>query len=92
MLRLEQTDQRGTPNPCAVRAPRFAWQPVIGAEARGVDAETVRESYLGQTSLHSFIDARDIAGMVLFICSDAGAKISVQALAVDAHTESLSNR
>ncbi len=62
------------------------------AEARGVDAETVRESYLGQTSLHSFIDAQDIANMVLFVCSDAGAKISGQALAVDAHTESLSNR
>ncbi len=40
-------------------------------------------------SLGSFVDARDIAAMILFVCSDAGAKVSGQALAVDGHTETL---
>ncbi len=40
-------------------------------------------------SLGSFVDARDITAMILFVCSDAGAKVSGQALAVDGHTETL---
>ena len=31
----------------------------------------------------------DVAALALFLCSDAGAKISGQALAVDGHTEGL---
>jgi enoyl-[acyl-carrier-protein] reductase (NADH) len=41
--------------------------------------------------MRTFVEARDIANMALFICSDAGAKISGQALSVDGHTESLSS-
>jgi hypothetical protein len=33
----------------------------------------------------------DIANMILFTCSDAGAKISGQALSVDGNTETLNN-
>jgi enoyl-[acyl-carrier-protein] reductase (NADH) len=32
----------------------------------------------------------DIAAMALFLCSDLGASISGQAIAVDGHTETLS--
>lgn len=61
------------------------------AESRGVHPEEVRESYLKQSALRSFVSAEDVANLVLFICSDMGAKISGQALAVDGHTETLSS-
>ena len=64
---------------------------VIAAEAaaRGLSEAAVRDSYLRQISLRRFIGAEDIAQMVLFLCSDAGAKITGQALAVDGNTEAL---
>ncbi len=64
---------------------------VIAAEAqsRGVSADKIRENYLKQTSLHTFVSAQDVANLILFVCSDAGAKISGQALTVDGHTETL---
>jgi NAD(P)-dependent dehydrogenase (short-subunit alcohol dehydrogenase family) len=60
------------------------------AASRGVEPETVRDSYLRHTSMRTFVDAEDVAATVLFLCSDAGARISGQALAVDGHTEGLS--
>jgi len=42
-------------------------------------------------SLRRFVDAEDVAALVLFLTSDAGAKISGQALPVDGHTEGLSS-
>jgi NAD(P)-dependent dehydrogenase (short-subunit alcohol dehydrogenase family) len=76
--------------PGSIDGPRM--DRVIAAEAvaRGTSEAVVREAYLRQTSLRSFIDASDIAEMVLFLCSDAGAKITGQAMAIDGHTESLS--
>ena len=64
---------------------------VIGAKAkaRGVSFEAMRESYLSLSSLHSMVSAEDIANMVLFLMSDIGARISGQAIAVDAGLESL---
>ena len=60
------------------------------AEATGESIAEARKSMTRRISMHSFVTAQDIADMVLFICSDAGAKVSGQALAVDGHTESLS--
>jgi hypothetical protein len=37
------------------------------------------------------IAPEDIANMILFVCSDAGAKISGQTLAVDGDTHTLAN-
>ncbi|MFQ6017677.1 MAG: SDR family oxidoreductase [Kiloniellaceae bacterium] len=77
--------------PGSVAGPRM--ERVIAAEAaaRGLSAQAVRQGYLRQTSLRCFVSAVDIANMVLFVCSDAGAKISGQALSVDGNTESLGN-
>ena len=61
------------------------------AQARGVNPEKIRQGYLKQSSLRTFIKAADIANLTLFICSKAGAKISGQALSVDGNTETLSN-
>ena len=64
---------------------------VIAAQAsvRRVAQELVREGLLRQTSMRTFVDAQDVAALALFLCSEAGAKISGQAIAVDGHTEGL---
>ena len=77
--------------PGSVDGPRMGRVIAAEAEVRGHTPEQVRESYLRNVSLRTFIDAGDIADMALFLASDAGAKISGQALAVDGHTESLAN-
>ncbi len=76
--------------PGSIEGPRM--DRVIAAEAavRGLSEASVREAYTRQTSLRCFVGAADIAEMVLFLCSDAGARISGQAMTVDGHTESLS--
>ncbi len=78
--------------PGAVEGPRI--ERVIAAEAaaRGVSPEVARERYTRQNSLASFVTAADVAALILFICSDAGAKISGQALSVDGDTQTLSGR
>ena len=50
----------------------------------GLDPE-VRSPDVDETRL----PGEDVAAMVLFLCSDAGAAISGQAIAVDGHTEGL---
>lgn len=64
---------------------------VIGRDAkmRGVDIRVTRDVYTKQSSLKKFVDPEDIAGMTAFLCSDAGAKISGQAIGIDGHTEGL---
>lgn len=64
---------------------------VIAAEAaaRGVGVDEVRDAYVAGTSLRTMIAPEDIARTILFLCSDAGARISGQAIAVDGHTEHL---
>jgi NAD(P)-dependent dehydrogenase (short-subunit alcohol dehydrogenase family) len=59
---------------------------VIGAKAKatGVSYEEFQRKFLDTTSLHSTVSAQDIANMALFLCTPAGAKITGQALAVDA--------
>ncbi len=73
--------------PGSVEGPRMSR--VIAAEAKtqGVSEENIRDGYLRQTSLRTFIEASDIANMVLFLCSEAGHKISGQALSVDGNVE-----
>ena len=57
------------------------------AMAKGVSAQEVRDAYVANTSLRTWISAQDIANMALFLASEAGSKISGQALAVDGNTE-----
>src|SRR5437868_1351627 len=54
------------------------------AKAHGVSHDEFRRRFLETTSLHSTVSAQDIANMVLFLCSPAGARITGQPLAVDA--------
>jgi len=61
------------------------------AEQRGLPVEQVRDVYLRQTSMRTFVTPDDVADTILFLASDAANKISGQSLSVDGHTEGLSN-
>jgi len=61
------------------------------AKARGQSVDTIRDIYLRQSSLRTFISAEDVANLVLVLASDLGCKISGQAIGLDGHTETLSN-
>lgn len=76
--------------PGPVTGPRM--DRVMEAEAytRGIGVDAVREQFVSQTSLKSFVEPEDVAQMALFVSSERGSKISGQALSVDGHTESLS--
>jgi NAD(P)-dependent dehydrogenase (short-subunit alcohol dehydrogenase family) len=76
--------------PGSVSGPRIDSVIAAAADVRGMPENEMRDIWLKQISMRTFVEAQDIANMVLFVCSDAGAKISGQALAVDGHTESLS--
>jgi len=59
---------------------------VIAAKAKalGVSHEEFRKELLATTSLHSTVTAQNIADMALFLCTDAGSRITGQAIPVDA--------
>ena len=61
------------------------------AAGRGLAQEQVRDVYLRQTSMRTFVSANDIAAMALFLASPAAARVSGQGISVDGHTEGLSN-
>jgi len=62
---------------------------VIAAEARnrGISADDVIAERVAAVSLHTMVSADDVAALILFVCSEAGAKISGQALVVDGNAE-----
>jgi NAD(P)-dependent dehydrogenase (short-subunit alcohol dehydrogenase family) len=61
------------------------------AKKRGQTAEIIKEVYLRQSSLRTFIDQEDVANLALFLASDLAGKISGQAIGLDGHTETLAN-
>ena len=75
--------------PGAVEGDRM--QRVIAKEAtaRGIEAAQVEDLYVRGVSLKTWVKPEDIANMALFLTSDAGNKISGQALSIDGHTETL---
>ena len=76
--------------PGSVNGPRI--ERVINKEAdeRDIDPSIVKEAYLNQTSMQTFIDPEEIVGMVKYLLSPIAQKVSGQAIAIDGHTESLS--
>jgi NAD(P)-dependent dehydrogenase (short-subunit alcohol dehydrogenase family) len=75
--------------PGSVDGPRMETIIEHDAQVGGVAPEVVREKYLRQTSLRTFIDSQEVADMILYLCSNSGRSVSGQALAVDGHTETL---
>ena len=76
--------------PSSVNGERI--EQVIEREAkyRSVSPEEIKAAYLSQTSMKTFIDAEEIAGMIVYLLSPLARKITGQMLAIDGHTESLS--
>ena len=62
---------------------------VIEREAakKKTSPDVIREAYKSGTSLKTFVNAKDIASMALFLASDRASRISGQVIAVDGHTE-----
>ncbi|NND20615.1 MAG: SDR family oxidoreductase, partial [Silicimonas sp.] len=56
------------------------------AVVSGRDADAIRAGYAAGTSLGTWVTADDVADTVLWLASDAAAKISGQAIAIDGHT------
>ncbi|MDH5227171.1 MAG: SDR family oxidoreductase [Gammaproteobacteria bacterium] len=77
--------------PGSVSGPRIDGVIERDAASRGMEPQAIRDIYLRQTSMRTFVDAEDVAEMAHFLASKAGAKISGQAIAIDGHTEGLSN-
>jgi NAD(P)-dependent dehydrogenase (short-subunit alcohol dehydrogenase family) len=77
--------------PGSVSGPRIDGVIERDAASRGLQPQQIRDIYLRQTSMRTFVDAEDVAEMAFFLASAAGARISGQAIAVDGHTEGLSN-
>lgn len=70
--------------PGPVAGPRIDRVIQAKAEARGVDFETMRATYLDMTAMRAFVTPEDVAAMALFLISDAGRLVSGQAIGVDA--------
>ena len=64
---------------------------VIAAHARSEDIseDQVRSLYVEGVSMAKFVDADEIASMIVYLCSDLGRSISGQTIAIDGNTETL---
>lgn len=72
--------------PGSVEGPRMEAVLTAEAKAKGMTRDQVYEGYAKGTSMQSFVEARDVANMAVFLASDGGRLVSGQAIAVDGHT------
>ena len=75
--------------PNAVEGPRMDAVIAAEAQAKGISEKEVYERLVDGTSMRTFVSTDDVVNLVFFICSEAGSKISGQALSVDGYTETL---
>ncbi|MBA99231.1 MAG: SDR family oxidoreductase [Sulfitobacter sp.] len=73
--------------PGAVEGPRMEGVLNREAKAKGMTRDQVYDGYASGTSMRSFVEARDIANMAVFLGSDGARLVSGQVIAVDGHTE-----
>ena len=73
--------------PGAVEGPRMEGVLAREAAAKGMTRDAVYAGYASGTSMRSFVEARDVAAMAVFLASDAARLVSGQVIAVDGHTE-----
>jgi NAD(P)-dependent dehydrogenase (short-subunit alcohol dehydrogenase family) len=75
--------------PGIVAGPRIDGVFRARAEALGRSVAEVEAAYLEKVSMRRKVTAEDVAAMVLFLCSDAAANVSGQAISVDANVEQI---
>ena len=73
--------------PGDVEGERIARVIALEAENRGMTCDEVVAERVAAVSLRTMVTADDVADMMLFLCSDAGAKVSGQAVLVDGNAE-----
>jgi len=73
--------------PGAVEGPRMEGVLAREAAAKGMTRDQVYDGYAIGTSMRSFVEARDVADMAVFLASDRARMVSGQVIAVDGHTE-----
>ncbi len=73
--------------PGSVSGPRIDAVIQKDADLRGMEPDKIRDIYKRQNSMHLLMEPEDVAAMAVFLCTDAGSKISGQAIGVDGHTE-----
>ena len=73
--------------PGAVEGPRMEGVLAREAAAKGMTRDQVYDGYAIGTSMRSFVEARDVADMAVFLASDRARLVSGQVIAVDGHTE-----
>jgi NAD(P)-dependent dehydrogenase (short-subunit alcohol dehydrogenase family) len=73
--------------PGSVEGPRMERVLAREAELKGTTREAIYEGYASGTSMRTFVEARDVAAMAIFLTSEAGRYVSGQIIAVDGHTE-----
>jgi len=73
--------------PGAVEGPRMEGVLEREAAAKGMSRDQVYDGYAAGTSMRSFVEARDIANMAVFLGSHGARMVSGQVIAVDGHTE-----
>lgn len=77
--------------PGSVSGPRIDGVIERDAKQRGLSSAEVRKVYQKQSSMGVFVDPEDVANMAVFLSSKEARFVSGQVIAVDGHTESLSN-
>ena len=75
--------------PNAVEGPRMDAVISAEAQAKGISEKEAYDRLVEGTSMRTFVSTEDVVNLVLFICAEAGSKISGQALSVDGFTETL---
>ena len=73
--------------PGAVEGPRMDGVLDREAAAKGMSRDAVYAGYAAGTSMKTFVEARDVAQMALFLGSNAARYVSGQVISVDGHTE-----
>ena len=73
--------------PGSVEGPRMEGVLEREAAAKGMTRDQVYQGYASGTSMRSFVTAKDISAMAVFLGSDAAQRVSGQIIAVDGHTE-----
>ena len=73
--------------PGSVEGPRMEGVLEREAAAKGMTRDQVYEGYASGTSMRSFVEARDVADMAVFLTSERARLVSGQVIAVDGHTE-----
>ena len=73
--------------PGAVEGPRMEGVLEREAQAKGVSRDHLYQGYASGTSMRTWVEARDIADMAVFLASQGARRVSGQVIAVDGHTE-----